>query len=61
MAKTIGETNEEIQKGKAVVATAAEILDFTTVTGDIFAPVKDSSEAYSQMKLGILGEVSCAQ
>ncbi len=55
MIKTKGEISEKIQEGKAVVVTADEIPNYTTATDDIFTPVVDYSEAYSQMKVDILG------
>ncbi|MBA7572109.1 hypothetical protein ES708_13885 [subsurface metagenome] len=48
--------------GIPIPILSEEILNYTAVTDDvIFAPVVDYSEAYSQMKSDILGEVSYAQ
>ena len=48
--------------GIPIPILSEEILSYTAVTDDdILAPVVDYSEAYSQMKSDILGEVSYAQ
>ncbi len=48
--------------GVPIPILSEEILQYTTVTDDeIFAPVVDYSQAYSQMKPDILGEVSYGQ
>ncbi|MDD5037838.1 MAG: homocysteine biosynthesis protein [Dehalococcoidales bacterium] len=48
--------------GVPIPILSEEILKYTTVTdSDIFAPVVDYSQAYSQLKPDILGEVSYAQ
>jgi len=39
MAKTIGEINEKLRRGKAVVATAAEIIDVES--GITFKPLQE--------------------
>jgi len=48
--------------GVPIPILSEEILQYTTVSDDdIFAPVVDYSEAYSQMKSDIVGEASYAQ
>ena len=49
MAKTIAEINEKIRSGQAVE------------DADILAAIVDYSEAYPQVKSGVLGEVNYAQ
>jgi len=48
--------------GVPIPILSEEILRYTTVSdAGILAPIVDYSEAYSQMKPDILGEVSCAE
>jgi len=48
--------------GVPIPILSEEVLRYTTVSdAGILAPIVDYSEAYSQMKPDILGEVSCAE
>ena len=50
MAKTIAEINEKIRQGKAVVATAAEIIDITRQKG-----VKKAAQEVDVVTTGTFG------